>query len=199
MLFTKLWKQTDRKLIELCIKGHAPAWECLVKRYKNLVYHFPTSAGLDAADCDEVFQDTFLALYKGLEKLLEVEVLDQWIATVAKRTTWKQVNRRRNRYEDEFPDSYDVEDPEQVPEETVALKLEQHRIRKAMGQLDEKCRKLLTLLFYKHDSSDYDAIATEMDIARGSIGPIRHRCLLKFRKILEAMGINKKSVSKLLD
>jgi len=68
-----------------------------------------------------------------------------------------------------------------------------------MGQLDEKCRKLLTLLFYKHDSADYDAVARDMNIARGSIGPIRHRCLLKFKKILEDIGITKKSVSKWLE
>lgn len=198
MLFTKLWKQTDQKLIELCLKGHAPAWECLVKRYKNLVYHFPTDSGLTSEDADEVFQETFLALYKNLEKLPEVEVLDQWIATIAKRTTWKVVNRQRRRYEDDFPESYDVEDPGMVPEQVVSEKVEQARIRRAMGQLNEKCRKLLTLLFYKYESADYDRVAADMDIARGSIGPFRHRCLVKFRSILEEMGITKKSVSKWL-
>ncbi len=197
-LFTSLWKQTDHRLIELCIEGHAPAWECLVKRYKNLVYHFPTSAGLKAEDADEVFQETYLSLYRGLEKLKEVEALDQWVATVAKRTTWRIVNRQRRRYEDEFPEAYDVPDPDLVPEDLVALKLEQHRVRKALASLNEKCRNLLTTLFYKYESADYDQIAQELNLSRGSIGPLRHRCLARFKKVLEDMGVTKKSVSKWL-
>lgn len=199
MLFKKLWKKTDRELIEQCLKGHSPAWECLVSRYKNLVYHFPNKAGLASEDCDEVFQETFMALYKGLEKLLEVEAMDQWIATVAKRTTWKVVNRSRRKYEDDFPEDYDVEDPDAIPEKEVELKLQQHQVRIAMGQLSEKCQKLLTLLFYKYESAEYDEVAKEMGIARGSIGPIRNRCLVKFQKILAEIGITKKTVSKWLD
>ncbi len=199
MLFKDLRKQTDQKLIDLCIKGHSPAWDCLVHRYKNLVYHFPNDAGLTSEDADEVFQDTFMSLYKSLERLPQVEVLDQWIATIAKRTTWKMVNRRRRSPEEEINPTYDVEDPDDIPERQMEIKRQQHQIRMGLSQLNDKCKNLIILLFYKYDSTDYDKVAAELGIARGSIGPIRSRCLVKFKKILAGMGITEKSVSRWLD
>ncbi|MDJ0840160.1 MAG: sigma-70 family RNA polymerase sigma factor [Acidobacteriota bacterium] len=198
ILFQKLWQKSDQQLVQLCLKGHEPAWECIVTRYQRLVYHFPHDARLSPEDCDEVFQETFLSLYRGMEKLPEVEALDQWIATIAKRITWKTVQRGRRLPDEKLTETYDVEDPDQIPEEFVETKVQQARIRRAVGTLNERCRKLLYLLFYEYDSSDYEQVAGEVGIARGSIGPIRHRCLLKLKKILEQMGIDQKSVSRWL-
>jgi RNA polymerase sigma factor (sigma-70 family) len=194
----KLWKETDRKLIEWCLKGRSPAWEALIQRYKRLVYHFPNQAGLKPDDCDEVFQEVFLAVHKNLEKLLEVDLLDQWIATVAKRSTWRVVHRSRRSLDDELPEDYDVEDPDLIPEDRVQLKIQQSRVRRALEELDGRCKKLLYLLFYAYDSADYDAIAADMGMARGSVGPNRNRCLIKFKKILARWGIDQKSVSRWL-
>ena len=199
ILFGKLKDKTDKRLIELCIKGDAPAWECLVRRYQKLIYHFPNDARLPREDCDEVLQETLLATFRSLEKLREVEALDQWLATVAKRTTWKIVLRRRKHPMESVSEGYDVEDPDDIPEKVVQLKVQQARVRASMKQLPEQCRKLLTMLFYKYDSADYTRIAEELGIARGSIGPIRHRCLARFKKILERHGINEKTVSEWLE
>lgn len=199
VLFKNLWRDTDQRLIELCRKGQSAAWNCLVQRYKNLIYHFPNDAGLSTEDCDEVFQDTFLALHNNLEKLSEIEELGRWVATVAKRNTWKCLHRRRRRPEDAVPEPYEVEDPSHMPQKHLELKLQQTTVRRAMSMLDERCRKLLFLLFYKYDSAEYDRISKEAGIARGSIGPVRHRCLAKFREKLEKLGIHQKNVSKWLE
>lgn len=193
-----LWKNTDIKLIELCLKGHQPAWECLVQRYKKLVYHFPASARLNQEDRDDVFQETFMAVYKSLEKLKKVEALDVWIATVAKRHTWKTLQRRRRIYEDSFPDEYDVLDPKQIPEAGYNQRLAQAQVRRALQMLSDKCKNLLTLLFYHYESAEYTQVAKDLDMARGSVGPLRQRCLGKFREKLEDLGISKESVSELL-
>ncbi len=199
VLFKQLWRETDRRLIELCRRGESAAWDCLVQRYKKLVYHFPNEARLSMEDCDEVFQETFLAFYKNLEKLSEIEELGRWIATVAKRNTWKCLHRNRKRPDDLVQEPYEVEDPDRIPEQHLEIKLQQATVRRAMGMLNQRCRKLLFLLFYKYDSAEYDRIAEEAGIARGSIGPIRHRCLVKFREKLEKLGIHQKNVSNWLE
>jgi len=184
--------------VRLCLDGQETAWECLVTRYQRLVYHFPNDARLSPEDCDEVFQETFMSLYRQLEKLLEVEAMDQWIATIAKRITWKTVNRNRRHPNEGLIEPYDVEDPDLIPEDLVARKVAQARIRTALNSLQERCRVLLGLLFYEYDSADYDRVAEKAGIARGSIGPIRQRCLLKLKKVLEGMGIDEKLVSEWL-
>ena len=196
LLLTKLLERTDRQLVELCIKGHSAAWQVLVNRYKRLVYHFPNAAGLHREDCDEIFQETFLAFHRNLEKLLQVDELGHWVATVAQRITWKTLHRNRRRREDELPEAYEVEDPSQLPLQEVEVRLQQSKVRYALKLLNRRCQKLLGLLFYKYESSDYDRIAEEAGIARGSIGPIRQRCLAKFKEKLAGLGINQKNVSR---
>jgi len=136
-----------------------------------------------------------ISLYKDLDKLATVNALDQWIATVAKRTTWKMVHRRRKHLGQEMPADYDFQDPSLMPEEHLQIKVQQARVRRGLLMLNDKCRKLLTLLFYKYDSADYDQISAETGIRRGSIGPLRQRCLARFKKILEHLGIDEKNVS----
>ncbi|WP_449222353.1 RNA polymerase sigma factor [Sulfidibacter corallicola] len=194
-LFKKIWTQTDRELIQRCLEGDQPAWNALVNRYKRLVYHFPSDARLRAEDCDEVFQETFMAIYKQLDKLLEVDELSRWIATVAQRITWKTANRRRGQMDYEVPQEYDVIDPDDIAPRQMELKVQQAMVRQSLAMLNTKCRKLLYLLFYEHDSSDYQAISKQAGIPHGSIGPTRKRCLVKFKDLLKKRGINEKNVS----
>ena len=163
-----------------------------------MVYHFPADANLPAEERDEVFQDTFLALYRNLDRKPQIQALDQWLATVAKRNTWKIVNRRRKHLREQLHPDYDFEDPDHIPEKVVETKVLQARVRRGIGSLTEPCRSLLTLLFFKYDSVDYDRLSSETGLKRGSIGPMRQRCLAKFKKLLAGMGINQKNVSKWL-
>lgn len=197
-MFASLPKSSDQKLIRLCIKGQSPAWDILVDRYKRLVYHFPADAGLSREDCEEVMQETFLAAYQSLKKLENVNHLGRWLAVVAQRTTWKWIQNRRRRQENPISDGYEVSSPDQLPQADLEMKLQQSIVRQALLKLNERCKNLLHVLFYKFESRDYDQIAKETGIARGSIGPIRQRCLAKFKSHLAKMGINEKNVSRWL-
>lgn len=186
-------EQTDEYLVNQCIKGNSRAWACLVKRYRRLIYHFPSKAGLSSEDCDEVFQETLLSFYKQLDRITNLENLSFWISKVAQRSTWKAVNRNL-KYAD-LSDNYDVADPSQIPEGDLELKHQQMKMRLALSELNEKCRQLLIALFYESDENDYKKISEELGIAMGSIGPTRNRCLAKFKKILEKHGISEENVS----
>jgi hypothetical protein len=66
-----------------------------------------------------------------------------------------------------------------LPDE-ILLRLEkQHAVRTALAALDERCRCLLTLLFYSADPPSYPEVARTLDMAEGSVGPTRARCLPK--------------------
>jgi DNA-directed RNA polymerase specialized sigma24 family protein len=54
--------------------------------------------------------------------------------------------------------------------------------------MDERCRNLLTLLYYRPDPPPYAEIATSLGTAEGSIGPTRARCLQKLRRLLADLG-----------
>ncbi len=196
VLYKELWQQTDRYLVECCLKGDEMAWYGLVQRYKKLIYHFPASATLSAPDREEVFQETLLALYQNLEKIQQVEDLSYWISRVARRLTWRQMNQ--DKAYAELPGEFEIEDQRPHADDHLVLALQQFKIRQAMARLDEKCRELLTMLFYETDESSYKRITGKLGLAMGSVGPTRNRCLAKLKKILKKLGVDEKNVSKWL-
>jgi RNA polymerase sigma factor (sigma-70 family) len=68
----------------------------------------------------------------------------------------------------------------------ILLELErQHRVRAAVAALDERCRNLIILLFYREPQIPYSEIARILGISEGGIGPTRARCL---KKLLERLN-----------
>ncbi|MDP9379876.1 MAG: sigma-70 family RNA polymerase sigma factor [Chloroflexota bacterium] len=181
----------NEALIAACRAGDPKAWELLVERYQRLVYSIPRRAGLDEETSADVFGYVFASLVEHLDRLDQPSRVGAWLATTAKRETWRLARSRQRYvappegYETDFMAEIPTEEP--LPEETVLRLEEQHRIRTAVEMLDERCRELLTLLFYRAESPAYTDIAAALGIPEGSIGPTRARCLQKVRRVLEKL------------
>jgi RNA polymerase sigma factor (sigma-70 family) len=75
-----------------------------------------------------------------------------------------------------------------LPEDVLLRLEEQHAVRTAMAELDERCQRLLKLLFYASKPPGYGDVATQLGIAEGSIGPIRARCLERLHRRLREVA-----------
>jgi RNA polymerase sigma factor (sigma-70 family) len=186
--------RSDPELVDACRRGDSRAWHELVRRYRRLVYGVPRIFGLQPADADEVFQQTFVSLLRSLPRLRDPERLEAWLVTTAKRNSLRLVRgtRRRNglavdlgRVEGEFT----APDP--------ARELEEHRqgerLMRAVEALGEPCRGLIAALF-ADPPRPYRDVAATLGLAIGSLGPMRARCLDRLRTELrrgrqEADGI----------
>ena len=186
--------RTDAELLEGCRRGDDAAWEALVKRYERLIYAIPRRAGLDADVASEIFQEVFTALFEKLDDIEQPERLHAWLVTTAKRMTWRAVSRelvpRRHAGDEEEADAelQSLPDLAPLPDEVLLRLEEQHRVRTALSTLDERCRKLLTLLFYGAEPPPYSEIAAALGTTEGSIGPTRARCLKKLLDSLRKKG-----------
>jgi len=54
--------------------------------------------------------------------------------------------------------------------------------------LSPRCERMVRMLFFENPPRPYQEVARELDLATGSIGFIRGRCLEKLKKQLEKMG-----------
>ena len=72
-----------------------------------------------------------------------------------------------------------------LPDEVLRRLEEQNRVRQALLSLDERCQKLLTMLYYEPEPPSYAEIAAAFGTSEGSIGPTRARCLKKMLQLLE--------------
>jgi RNA polymerase sigma factor (sigma-70 family) len=185
---------SDEALVLACRTGDANAWETLVRRYQRLVYSVPRRAGLDADLAAEVFQRVFVRLVEHINRLERPERISAWLVTTARRESWRV--SRSQRVTSPLPDETEEEDetagiPDNalLPDDLILRLEQQHTIRRAVAGLDERCRTLLTLLFYRAEPPPYAEIAAILGTSEGSIGPTRARCLQKLRKTLEEMGV----------
>ena len=171
---------SDAALVEACRRGNEAAWETLVRRYQRYVHAIPRRAGLDDDAAADVFQEVFSALFQGLDRLEEPDRLGAWILTTAKRATWRTVRRRiaaRTGQTTLDEAAEEVPDVDPLPDSVLVGLEEQHEVRTALDGLDERCRQLLTMLFYTQEPPAYGEIAAALGLAEGSVGPIRARCL----------------------
>lgn len=184
-------EKTDRELVIACRRGDEAAWETLIRRYQRLIYTIPRRAGLNEDLSAEVFQEVFTTLFEKLDEIESPERLKAWIVTTARRKTWRLISREnRTQNFENFGEENETEltrlpDEAPLPDEVLIQLEEQHLVREAVLSLDERCQKLLTLLFYRPEPPPYSEIAASIGTTEGSIGPTRARCLQKLLRLLE--------------
>ncbi len=187
-------RRSDRELIKGCLTGNADAWDALVERYQRLVYSVPLKYGVSPDDAADVMQDVFVLLFRNLNSIRDPDKLASWLITTAQRESWRWKNRQ-NRFGSRTAGDSEKEDvllsipDEKEGPEEMALRMEaQHAVRQAVERLDDRCRKLLRLLFYEHPRPAYKEISRLLGIPTGAIGPTRARCLKKLKEIMARLS-----------
>lgn len=174
---------TDPELWTAVVDGDSAAWKELIRRYESLVYSVIARVGLsyhEAADC---FQNTWVMLHAHRTRVKDVSRLPGWLAITARREAIKVL--RRSRKHTDLDELQSLESAEPLPDwELEQLQL-QSIMQSALGQIDERCAKLLHAMFFADEDASYDAIAADFGISANALGPARRRCLDRLKKVLE--------------
>jgi RNA polymerase sigma factor (sigma-70 family) len=179
---------TDRDLIRACKAGDARAWEKLLEKYERLTYSISLNYGLTTEDAADVTQITFTILLQNLSTLSDEIRLAPWLATVARRHTWRVL--ARNRREAVNPDEDLAEN-----EALGGIVNDQERwemiewLNYGLDLLDDRCRRLLLALYFDAEQSSYAQVADQLKLPIGSIGPTRARCLEQMKQYLQAVEL----------
>lgn len=172
----------NHELVARCLEGDEKAWRTLVLRYRTLVYSLALRTGLDEEGAQEIFQQVWTELHRSLARLRDPQALPKWLAVSTRRLSYRYAMDRRRWVDGTFDE---MVDPAKLPDDEVEdLELRQ-QIEDGMGKIDERCQELLRLLFFHSPPLSYPEISAKVGIARGSIGPIRARCLGRLRKVME--------------
>ena len=181
-------KLTDPALVGLCLEGEALAWETLITRYRRLIFSIPNKFGFPPSDCNDVFQTVCVKLIEHLQDLKDESKVSSWLITT---TTRYCIHVRSMKHRDVS----DEEGMEATPDpaessEALGIRLDrEQKVREAMGDLADRCRQLLELLYLDPSDPSYVEIGEKLKMPVPSIGPTRARCLEKLRATLRRRGV----------
>jgi len=181
-----VWEASAR-LFERWRAGESEALDDLVRLLSPMLWQVVRASGLDHSAAEDVVQTTWLTLVRSGESIAEPRAVAGWLTTSARREAWRisKQSGRQQPVEDEaiarrLPD-------EPAPELQVVLDDDNSRLWGCLSRLPERCQRLLRIVAAEA-RPDYSAIATELDMPVGSIGPTRGRCLDKLRRELAEAG-----------
>ncbi|MEU4798278.1 sigma-70 family RNA polymerase sigma factor [Streptomyces sp. NPDC023327] len=187
------------ELVDDCLDGNQESWNCIVDRYTPLIWAIARGHRLSAADCEDVSQTTWMRVIQHLGKLRDPEKLAHWISVSARRESLKHIQKAGRSTPMEDPEVFDRPRPSaNQPEETALDRETRDEVLLAYCSLSPKCQALLGLLVAEPPMS-YDEVSATLGLARGSIGPMRGRCLQHLRRALERESGRTEQARKLFD
>ncbi len=183
-------EKSDAELVFACQRGEETAWNTLVDRYQRLIFTIPRRAGLSEEQASDVFQEVFLTLFEKLDEIEQPERIRSWIVTTAKFKTWGIVRSNKGFYSPETEEEMEREmmnlaDDSPLADDVLIELEQQHLIRTALKEIEERCQKILSMIYLRDAAASYSEVAAAIGVGETSISPMRARCLQKLAKILQ--------------
>jgi RNA polymerase sigma-70 factor (ECF subfamily) len=173
----------EHALIERCRAGDDGAFSELVDRYKNLVYAIVCRMVPDRTQVDDLAQDVFLKVHRGLPYFRGDARLSTWIYRIVQNVC----SEARGRHTPDVPldDGREARRPiEQGASDGAFADLElRDRLNKALAQLPEHYRFLVAAHYL--DGVQYEALAETLGVPLGTVKTHLYRAKRRLRELLD--------------
>lgn len=177
--------QKDQHYIDKTIKGDANAFSVLVDRYKHMVYTLALRMVKNKEEAEEVAQDTFLNVYKNLNRFKGDSKLSTWIYKIAYNRSLDYVKKQGRGLETTTIDTYTEGYVRSIENTLDGLERKERRniIKNAMQKLSGDDSFLITLHYYEELS--LTEIATIMNQSANTIKVRLFRSRKRLAEILK--------------
>ena len=179
------WRMSDldeRALLERCRAGDDDAFSDLVDRYKDLVYAVVTRLVADRSQADDLAQEVFLKVHRGLPYFRGDARLSTWIYRIVSNVCFEARGRRVPETPlDRGPDRAAIE-PAAIDTAFGDLEM-RDRLEKAIARLPANYRLLVAAHYL--DGVRYDDLAEALQLPLGTVKTHLHRAKQQLRRLLE--------------
>ena len=170
-------------MVNAARQGSDDALSQLVTELTPLLWHTARAAGLSSDDAKDVVQTVWMRLLSHLDGIRTSAALTGWLVVTTRREAWRVRAAGRRQLPADHNWFSVLPDRRPGAEEQVISDDQRRELWVAIGQLPQRCQELLRIVAFV-PRPDYQAVAAELGMAVGSIGPTRGRCLAKLRALL---------------
>jgi RNA polymerase sigma-70 factor (ECF subfamily) len=159
----------ELELVRRCRIGDQEACRALVELYARMVGSVIWKATGDRAAIEDLAQETFLRVFRGLEYFDARGRLSTWIYTIAHRVAIDHFRKtvRGNEQETDSDVMHELPAPTPSPEADLLSNETQALIREGLARLPEKYR--LAILYTAIEGLDYSTVAVMLDVPVGTL------------------------------
>lgn len=181
----------DAYIVQDVLDGNTEKFSLIVQKYEKMVYNIAYRIFGNMQDCEDITQDTFIKVYKNLDKCKNFESIKTWIYKIAYNTSIDEIRKRNKKnarllqssYEENT--KYEPKSNEPTPESFLIQKENRFQIEQAINTLDYENRILIYLRDIKGLS--YLEISEITEINIGTIKSKISRSRKNLKNILKTM------------
>lgn len=174
----------DQKILELCRKAESSnyGFNLLVQKYQEKVYLHIRRLVINHSDADDVVQDTFIKVWKNLEKFRSESNLFTWIYRIATNEAMSFLQKKKRKYLFTTIDfntklSKNLEDDSYFTGDEIQLKLQN-----ALLTLPDKQRLVFNMKYY--DELKYEEMSEITGTSTGALKASYHIAVKKIEKYI---------------
>ena len=180
----------ESELIQAARGGDEAAFEQLVRLHEKKIYNLCLRMCGNAEDAAEAAQDTFLALWRGLEGFREDAALATWLYRLASNACIDLLRRGKRTVDGVSLDDEDihleVRDHAPTPEQHIEGQETRRLLHEGLAALPEDYRQVLVLR--ELEQLSYDEICKVTALELGTVKSRINRARLLLRNYLAASG-----------
>jgi RNA polymerase sigma-70 factor (ECF subfamily) len=173
----------ERELVERCRTGDEGAFQELIERYKDLVFALIARTVQDRSRAEDLAQDVFLRIHRGLPYFRGEARLSTWIYRIVANVCVHEQTRPR-------PPALSLDDEKTSARVTPAAADRQFddlelrdRLEKAIARLPPNYRLLIAAHYL--DGVLYEDLAEALELPLGTVKTQLYRAKQQLRRLLE--------------
>ena len=161
-------------------------FESIFHEHWSAIHRFLSRMVMDPAEAEDLALETFYRLYKHQPDKQGDPNTRGWLFKVASNLALQSIRsfKRREHYEIDAGKNALDEKRDDQPSRIFAIKEEQHLVRMALGQMNDRQAELLIM---RHSGMAYKEIANTLHLSPTSIGPLLLRAEREFEKQYRAL------------
>lgn len=177
----------DKKLIADYLEGDTEALAILVERNLKLIYRYAFRMTRDVEDAQDITQETFVKLWRNIEKFDLDKNFRTWLLGIAHNTALDLLRKKKDFVFSDFDNetggfSETIVDPAPLPPEIFERAEKKELLDDALGQISPTYREILTL-YYEEDLT-FAEIGTILNKPLNTVKSQHRRALSALKKIL---------------